>query len=126
LKLTQFAHQVSCHQASGEDPSTGELSFALPCLASSSLLTPNAQDKGHAAVAVTSPTGVSAIGIDGVTLHSFAGCGVPRTAKDFGTMFNKENYAKWMKLRVLVVDEISMVQVSPPLLWVGAQLLRLS
>ena len=41
-------------------------------------------------------------------------------------MFNKENYAKWMKLRVLVVDEISMVQVSPPLLWVGAQLLRLS
>jgi hypothetical protein len=61
--------------------------------------------------APTSFAGISAIGIDGVTLHSFAGCGVPRIAKEFGTMFSKENYAKWRKLQVLIVDEISMVQV---------------
>ena len=61
--------------------------------------------------APTSFAGISAIGIDGVTLHSFAGCGVPRTAKEFGTMFSKENYAKWRKIQVLIVDEISMVQV---------------
>ena len=86
------------------------------------------QEKGPAAVAVTSPTGLShslgrrplslttsfagaaAVSIDGVTLHSFAGCGVPSTA-DFGKMFGKENVAKWKQLQVLVVDEISMVQV---------------
>ena len=64
--------------------------------------------------AATEPyAGVSAIGIDGVTLHSFAGCSVPRTAQGFGLMFNKENYAKWNKVHVLVIDEISMVQVGP-------------
>jgi hypothetical protein len=86
------------------------------------------QEKGPAAVAVTSPTGLShslsrrplssttsfagasAVSIDGVTLHSFAGCGVPSTA-DFGKMFGKENVAKWLQLQVLIVDEISMVQV---------------
>ena len=55
--------------------------------------------------------GVSALGIDGQTLHSFAGCGVPQRADDFGKMFAKKNRPKWDKLEVLIIDEISMVQV---------------
>jgi len=95
-------------------------------------LTACTQDKGHDAVAITSPTGaasyccirltpidtlslrcagVSALGIDGQTLHSFAGCGVPNRADDFGKMFAKKNRPKWDKLEVLIIDEISMVQV---------------
>ena len=37
----------------------------------------------NAAVAVTAPTGVSALNIEGQTIHSLAGCGVPNIAADF-------------------------------------------
>jgi hypothetical protein len=65
----------------------------------------------HLSSTPTCLAGVSAIGIDGVTLHSFAGCGVPTTAKDFGKMFNGEHYTNWRQLKFLIIDEISMVQV---------------
>ena len=55
--------------------------------------------------------GLSALGVEGQTLQSFAGCGVPKKADDFGLMFRNQFFAKWKKLRVLIIDEISMVQV---------------
>ncbi len=54
---------------------------------------------------------MSALGVEGQTLQSFAGCGVPKKADDFGLMFRNQFFAKWKKLRVLIIDEISMVQV---------------
>ena len=35
------------------------------------------------AVVVTAPTGVAAINVGGQTLHSFAGCGVPKSVDEF-------------------------------------------
>ena len=37
----------------------------------------------------------------GTTLHSQAGCGVPRIYKDFGRMWNKLPLARWRSLKVL-------------------------
>ena len=36
----------------------------------------------------------------GTTLHSQAGCGVPRIYKDFGRMWNKLPLARWRSLKV--------------------------
>ena len=36
----------------------------------------------------------------GTTLHSQAGCGVPKTLEDFGRMFEKRVKDRWRKLKV--------------------------
>lgn len=61
---------------------------------------------------VTSTTGVSAILINGSTLHSFLGIGLGKD--DVSTLFNKickNNYLRkrWQELDVLIIDEISML-----------------
>jgi hypothetical protein len=92
---------------------------------------------GRAAVMLASSTGVSAVSIGGVTLHSLAGCGVPRYAVHFERMWSRKKMWKAMRVRhnhyqllpptlwpfrfthnlfpfpfqVLVLDEISMIQV---------------
>ena len=67
------------------------------------------EDDFRASVAVTAATGIAATHISGVTLHSALGCGAPQTTDDFGRMWKKESRQRLRALRVLILDEISMV-----------------
>ena len=49
------------------------------------------------------PTGPTAISVGGQTIHSFAGCGVPETAKDFEKVWDKKK--NWRHLDVMVIEE---------------------
>ncbi len=63
-------------------------------------------------VAVTASTGLAACNVGGVTLHSFAGIGlgkepVPELVKKIKR--NQKAKNRWMRTKVLIIDEISMV-----------------
>lgn len=63
-------------------------------------------------VAVTASTGLAACNVGGVTLHSFAGIGlgkeeIPELVKKVKR--NQKAKSRWMRTKVLIVDEISMV-----------------
>jgi len=63
-------------------------------------------------LAVTASTGLAACNIGGMTLHSFAGIGLGK--EDVPTLIKKirrnpKAKGRWQKTKVLVVDEISMV-----------------
>ena len=63
-------------------------------------------------VAVTASTGLAACNVGGVTLHSYAGIGlgkeaVPELVKKIKR--NQKAKNRWMRTKVLVIDEISMV-----------------
>ena len=63
-------------------------------------------------VAVTASTGLAACNVGGVTLHSFAGIGlgkesVPELVKKVKR--NAKAKQRWVRTKVLIVDEISMV-----------------
>ncbi|KAJ5620283.1 ATP-dependent DNA helicase PIF1 [Penicillium lagena] len=63
-------------------------------------------------VAVTASTGLAACNIEGVTLHSFAGIGlgkeaVPELVKKIKK--NQKARNRWLRTKVLVIDEVSMV-----------------
>lgn len=63
-------------------------------------------------VAVTASTGLAACNIGGVTLHSFAGIGLGKEeAPDLVKKIKKNQKAKhrWMRTKILIVDEVSMV-----------------
>jgi len=63
--------------------------------------------KEYVAVA---PTGSTAIALEGQTMHSFAGIGIPKIYKDFRKMkTNKNLRKKWENLKVLILDEVSMI-----------------
>jgi ATP-dependent DNA helicase PIF1 len=60
-------------------------------------------------VAVAS-TGIAALTLaGGMTIHSFAGCGVPKVATDFDKAWEGEKRNIWRQLEVLVVEEVSMI-----------------
>lgn len=67
---------------------------------------------GDEAIAITAPTGIAAISIGGQTVHSFAGIGLGEggfhkvLAK---VKANKLAMDRWKKSKVLVIDEISML-----------------
>lgn len=63
-------------------------------------------------VAVTASTGLAACNVGGVTLHSFAGIGlgkedVPELVRKIKR--NQKAKHRWMRTKVLVLDEVSMV-----------------
>ena len=68
--------------------------------------------RGRKGVAVTAMTGVAAFNIGGSTLHSFAGIGLGEGDKDELTkrvMFNVNARERWKKVKVLIIDEVSMM-----------------
>ncbi|GAA5871155.1 hypothetical protein JCM3774_006807 [Rhodotorula dairenensis] len=64
------------------------------------------------AVAVTASTGMAACNIGGTTIHSFAGIGLGLGTPDQlvgNVLRNKTAKTKWQRVKVLVIDEVSMV-----------------
>ncbi|PPQ98949.1 hypothetical protein CVT24_003576 [Panaeolus cyanescens] len=68
--------------------------------------------KNSDAVAITASTGIAACNIGGVTIHSFAGIGLGlESAEDLVVKIkkNKKAATRWMRTKVLIIDEVSMV-----------------
>ncbi|WWC72652.1 uncharacterized protein I206_106616 [Kwoniella pini CBS 10737] len=64
------------------------------------------------AVAITASTGIAACNIGGVTLHSFGGVGLALEDPKIlvGKLRkNKKAAARWQRTKVLIIDEVSMV-----------------
>ncbi|KDE05674.1 hypothetical protein MVLG_03908 [Microbotryum lychnidis-dioicae p1A1 Lamole] len=64
------------------------------------------------AVAITASTGMAACNIGGTTIHSFAGIGLGLEAPDQlvrKVQKNKTARGRWQRLKVLLIDEVSMV-----------------
>ncbi|PIL25209.1 hypothetical protein GSI_13098 [Ganoderma sinense ZZ0214-1] len=64
------------------------------------------------AVAVTASTGIAACNVGGVTIHSFAGVGIGADSLDglvSKVQKNKKATARWLRTKVLIIDEVSMV-----------------
>jgi ATP-dependent DNA helicase PIF1 len=63
-------------------------------------------------VAVTASTGLAACNIGGVTLHSFAGIGLGKgPVEELVKKIRRNQKARhrWMRTKILVIDEVSMV-----------------
>jgi len=69
---------------------------------------------GNTPYQVTASTGIAALNIGGVTLHSFLGCGLASGSKDalvehLNRKCNRFKVVSLRRLRVLIIDEVSMV-----------------
>lgn len=67
---------------------------------------------GRSQVFVTASTGVAACALNGMTLHSFAGTGfggVDRASLLSRVLSDRRAYRRWIKAKVLVMDESSMI-----------------
>lgn len=66
-------------------------------------------------VSVTAPTGIAAVNVGGVTLHSFAGIGLAPEKQDLKRLVgmlrgrSKDKYWCMVRMHTLVIDEVSMV-----------------
>ncbi|KAK6453808.1 PIF1-like helicase-domain-containing protein [Scheffersomyces xylosifermentans] len=70
------------------------------------------RNKHKEGIAVTASTGLAACNIGGITLHSFAGVGLANDKVDNllkKLRRNKKALNRWMTTKVLIVDEISMI-----------------
>lgn len=73
---------------------------------------PGNRSDDASAVAVTASTGLAACNIGGVTLHSFAGIGLGKEDAEKlvkKVRRNRKNMRKWKTVKILIVDEISMI-----------------
>jgi hypothetical protein len=69
-------------------------------------------DKEGISYAVTAPTGIAASHLGGTTVHSFFGLGIKETLSDYDLDALTERKYLWdrlQKLKVLVIDEVSML-----------------
>ncbi|CAG8637772.1 12728_t:CDS:2, partial [Cetraspora pellucida] len=69
---------------------------------------------GKSKIGVTSSTGISALNIDGTTLHGFTKIGVMDKPFDEIIEIIKEKnffYNRWLNIMILIIDEISMIDV---------------
>ena len=67
---------------------------------------------GRFSIAKTAPTGIAAININGVTIHSFSGVGTGHDKKKKmlkKVIRNEWAVERWKRCKVLVLDEISMI-----------------
>ena len=55
------------------------------------------------------PTGIAAVNVQGVTIHSWTGIGAPQEPEDFTKMWEKRVRQQVRECEVWIVDEISMV-----------------
>ncbi|KAI9096104.1 PIF1-like helicase-domain-containing protein [Phlyctochytrium arcticum] len=63
---------------------------------------------GKEGVAITASTGIAAFNIGGITLHSFAGCGLAQDKVDkliHMATSNRRTATRWKKTKVLIIDE---------------------
>jgi ATP-dependent DNA helicase PIF1 len=70
---------------------------------------------GNGAVAVTAPTGVAAVNINGQTVHYYSGIGIGKgTHSSLLSKVRKSTAAmeRWMLTKVLIIDEVSMLDKS--------------
>ncbi|CAI5755887.1 unnamed protein product [Candida verbasci] len=70
------------------------------------------RNKFSSGVAVTASTGLAACNIGGITLHSFAGMGLANGKIELllkKVKKNKKAVKRWIETRVLIIDEISMI-----------------
>lgn len=70
------------------------------------------QKRNSGTVAVTASTGLAACNVGGITLHSFAGIGLGKeSVPDLVRKIRRNAKVKgrWVNTKVLVIDEISMV-----------------
>ncbi|CAO3621906.1 unnamed protein product [Cunninghamella echinulata] len=70
------------------------------------------KDKYKDGVAVTASTGIAACNISGTTLHSFSGIGLGNEELEklkAKVISNKRANERWLQTKVLIIDEISMV-----------------
>ncbi|KAG8740552.1 hypothetical protein FRC10_004168 [Ceratobasidium sp. 414] len=68
--------------------------------------------KAQDSVAITASTGIAACNIGGQTLHSFSGIGIGEgTPESLATKIkrNKNATSRWLRCKVLIIDEISML-----------------
>jgi ATP-dependent DNA helicase PIF1 len=65
---------------------------------------------GKKRVVVTASTGVAAVQVEGQTLHSITGAGVPNVVSDFEKCHKFRN--EWRQLACLIVDEVSLIEPS--------------
>jgi ATP-dependent DNA helicase PIF1 len=80
-------------------------------------------------VAITAPTGIAACNISGCTLHSFAGMGLAVGQREHllaKVLKSKKALERWRACKVLVIDEISMVdgEFLDVLEWMACQVRR--
>ncbi|KPA74246.1 putative mitochondrial PIF1 helicase-like protein [Leptomonas pyrrhocoris] len=66
---------------------------------------------------VTATTGIAALNLNGTTLHSFVGCGVPdkrASRSKIASMVMSKTWCKrnWRMCRALIIDEVSMLEAS--------------
>lgn len=70
---------------------------------------------GPGSIAVTAPTGKSALNIDGQTIHSWAGVGLGQESRYQlcdKILANEECLARWNKCQVIVIDEVSQLDLN--------------
>ena len=63
-------------------------------------------------IAITAPTGIAAINVNGQTIHSWAGVGLGKGDVDkLVAKVNKSNkvFSRWSNVKVLLIDEVSML-----------------